>query len=375
MEPHISKLLKNFEDDGCGLYLEPARIKLDRRQAIQALGLTATAALAVSAAPKAAAFAASAAQAVMPGGAGFKAVAYNHINYQVADYAKVRDFYVNLFGMKVAWDDGKQCSVEFGDPPNAIYIRPLTRPLDRPAGTGPSANWTAQMGQGNVDHLAFSIENFQLDSVKAELIRRGLNPTPDGPFAWGIKDPSGLTVQICATKGVFPGQASPTAKESDGTKNLSAIPGPDGKGFKAYAVSHLVLNVPDVDQSREFYTDLLGMKVIYYRPGDVFGVDYSGGPVCFLRFGENTLYLRKSLHPEHKPYIAHFAPVVENFNQAAVKAELERRGYKPEPDSKYGWSIKDPAGMRVEVAGKGLPEHVGSDCNGGNVNCPGGPDK
>jgi catechol 2,3-dioxygenase-like lactoylglutathione lyase family enzyme len=135
------------------------------------------------------------------------------------------------------------------------------------------------------------------------------------------------------------------------------------------------LQVPDVDQSRDFYTDLLGMKVIYYKPGDVFGVDYGGGPVCFLRFGENTLYLRKSLHPEHKPYIAHFAPVVENYNQAAVKAELERRGYKPEPDSKYGWSIKDPAGMRVEVAGKGLPEHVGSDCNGANSGCPGGPDK
>ncbi len=351
------------------------RGKMDRRQLMQALGIAATGAFAVSAGSKTSAFAASAAQMGSAIGTGFKAVAYNHINYQVADYAKVRDFYVNLFGMKPVWDDGKQCSIEFGDPPNAIYIRPLTRPLDRPAGTGPNANWTAQMGQGNVDHLAFSIENFQLDSVKAELTRRGLNPTADGPFAWGIKDPSGLTVQICATHGVFPGQANPTAKESDGEKNLDAIPKPDGKGYKAYAVSHLVLMVPDVDKSREFYTDLLGMKLIYYKPGDLFGVDTSGGPVCFLKFGENALYLRKSQHPEHKPYIAHFAPAVENYDQAAVKAELIRRGYKPEADSKYGWSIRDPAGMRVEVAGKGLPEHVAGDCNGGNAACPGGPDK
>ena len=84
---------------------------------------------------------------------------------------------------------------------------------------------------------------------------------------------------------------------------------------------------------------------------------------------------RQSQHPEHKPYIAHFAPAVENYDQAAVKAELIRRGYKPTPDSKYGWSIHDPAGMRVEVAGKGLPEHVAGDCNGGNAQCPGGPDK
>jgi catechol 2,3-dioxygenase-like lactoylglutathione lyase family enzyme len=351
------------------------RGKIDRRLLMQALGIAATGALAVSATSKTAVFAASAAQMGSATGTGFKAVAYNHINYQVADYAKVRDFYVSLFGMKHVWDDGKQCSVEFGDPPNAIYIRPLTRPLDRPAGAGPNANWTAQMGQGNVDHLAFSIENFQLDSVKAELTRRGLNPQPDGPFAWTIKDPSGLTVQICATHGVFPGQALPTAKESDGEKNLDAIPKPDGKGYKANAVSHLVLMVPDVDKSRDFYTDLFGMQVIYYKPGDVFGVDTPGGPVCFLKFGENALYLRKSQHPEHKPYIAHFAPAVENYDQAAVKAELIRRGYKPEADSKYGWSIRDPAGMRVEVAGKGLPEHVAGDCNGANVNCPGGPDK
>ncbi len=346
---------------------------LNRRQLIR-LSLTATAALAASAASRTSAFAALPAPE-SPGGAAFKTVAYNHIDYQVPDYAKVREFYVNLFGMKPVWDDGKQCSVEFGDPPNAIYIRPLLQPLDRPRGEGRTANWTSQMGQGNVGHLAFSIEDFRLDSVKAELNRRGLDPKPDGPYAWTIADPSGYRVQICATRGVFPGQASPSAKESDGTRNLDKIAGPDGKGYKAYAVSHLVLMVADVDKARDFYTDLLGMKVIYYKPGDAFGVDSTGGPLCFLRFGENTLYLRKSLHPQNKSYVAHFAPAVENYDQAAVKAALERRGYKPQPDTKYGWSIQDPAGMRVEVAGKGLPEHVGGDCNGSNAGCPGGPDK
>jgi catechol 2,3-dioxygenase-like lactoylglutathione lyase family enzyme len=231
------------------------------------------------------------------------------------------------------------------------------------------------MGQGNVDHFAFSIEKFELEPVGAELKRRGLDPKPDGAYAWSIKDPCGTTIQICATHGVFPGAAAPTAQESDGTKNLSAMPKPDEKSFRAYGVSHLVYNVPDVDQSRDFYMGLLGMKLVYYKPGGVFGVDAPGGPVCFLKFGENYLYLRKSQHPENKPYVAHFAMAVENYNQAAVKAELERRGYKPQPDGKYGWSIQDPAGMRTEVAGRGLPEHVGGDCNGGNASCPGGPDK
>ena len=91
----------------------------------------------------------------MAGGMALKAVSYNHINYQVSDYAKVRDFYVNVFGMKLVYDDGKQCSVECGDPPNAIYIRPLNKPLDRAPG-----NWSEQMGQGNVDHFAFSHRKF-----------------------------------------------------------------------------------------------------------------------------------------------------------------------------------------------------------------------
>ncbi len=342
MEPHLSK--KPRESSG---------EKLDRRELIR-MGLSATTVFAATAVTDIGAFAPA---ALASTSTGFKAVAYNHIDYRVPDYAKVRDFYVNLFGMKPVWDDGKQCSVEFGDPPNAIYIRPLTQPPDRPPGEGPSANWTEQMGQGNVGHLAVSVENFQLDSAKSELERRGLKPRPDGPFAWSIFDPSGFLLQICATKGVFPGQASPTAKESDGTQHLDKIPGPDGKGFKAFAVSHCALMVPDVDAARDFYTDLLGMKIIHYRPGLVPVVDRSDGPVCFLRFGENYLYLSKSLHPQNKPYVAHFALAVEDFDRAAVKAKLERRGLKPEPETKLFWTIRDPAGMRLEVAAGGVLEH------------------
>src|SRR6185437_15083592 len=80
--------------------------KIDRRQLMQALGVTATAALAAGAFPEATAFAGSTPQINMAGNTLLKAVSYNHINYTVHDYAKVRDFYVNMFGMKVAYDDG-----------------------------------------------------------------------------------------------------------------------------------------------------------------------------------------------------------------------------------------------------------------------------
>src|SRR5580692_9869464 len=46
---------------------------------------------------------------------GFRTVAINHISYQVNDYAKTRDFYADLMGMKVAADTGTQCFLVLGN--------------------------------------------------------------------------------------------------------------------------------------------------------------------------------------------------------------------------------------------------------------------
>src|ERR1043166_3191254 len=90
MEQIIAKLLNDFEHG-----------KMNRRQLIQSLAMAATAA--------------AAAPAVAAEGKGFKAVTINHISYQVADYARTRDFYVDLLGMKVSGDNGRQCNLSFGD--------------------------------------------------------------------------------------------------------------------------------------------------------------------------------------------------------------------------------------------------------------------
>jgi len=121
----------------------------------------------------------------------FKASAVNHIAYHVADYARSRDFYMDLFGMELRFEDGKKCSVAFGEPEDAIYITPSRRPDKKPC----------------VDHLGISIKGFNLLTVEGELKRLGLNPEPDGDYAWTIFDPDGYKIQVCAEKGVFPGAA------------------------------------------------------------------------------------------------------------------------------------------------------------------------
>lgn len=160
MEHIMAKLLNDFENG-----------KMNRRQLIQALALTATAASAASAAPAAAA-----------AGKGFKAIAVNHISYGVADYARTRDFYSDLLGMKVTYDDGKQCYLTFGDQKDCIIARKTKQADNKPY----------------VDHLAYTIDNWNKDAVEAELKGRGLQPQPDSKYAWTIHDPDGYVIQICA---------------------------------------------------------------------------------------------------------------------------------------------------------------------------------
>ncbi len=310
--------------------------KTDRRQMLQALGLIATGAFAASVIPKAAAaFAASAAQSAAGGGKAFPVTTVNHLALAAANYARSRDFYVGLFGMRVAWDDGKQCALEFGSltSPNGMYIRPL-RPGEKPT----------------IGHMAFGIPNFisQKAAMKAELERRGVkNVRPDGERGWSCDDPAGYLLNIWVPekdKAMFPGAAGPceiaasekcTAAWEAGQKNLNAAPKPNSKSFRATSYSFIVLNVPDVSK-------------------------------------QNTLVLRKLGNPADKPYCNRFGFAVEN-SADAVAAELKRRGFKPKPDSKLSWSIVDPDGYQIGVSGSGFSEHIANDCHGSSAACPGGP--
>ncbi len=317
--------------------------KTDRRQILQALGLIATGAFAASAIPKtAAALAAGVAQEAARAGRAFSVTTVNHLNLTSANYAKSRNFYVDLFGMRVAWDDGHQCALEFGDhkSPNGMYIRPLTKPGEKPA----------------IGHMAFGIPNFmsQKAAMKAELERRGVkNIRSDGEVGWSCDDPAGYPLNIWVPekdKAMFPGAAGPCAVVTSekckaaweaGQKNLHAAPKPTGKSFQPIGYSFIILNVPDVSKERDFYRDLLGMKVISETQGP--------NGECFLRFGQNTLRLRHLSNRAGKPYCNQFGFAVET-SRDNVEAELERRGFKPNRDSD-SWTIADPDGYDVGVTG------------------------
>jgi catechol 2,3-dioxygenase-like lactoylglutathione lyase family enzyme len=155
MEHLITKLVSDFE-----------RGRMTRRQFVESLAVIAASAPSAS----------GAAVEV----AAFKAIAVNHISYGVADYARTRDFYAGLFGMQVRGDNGKQCSLGFGD--SFIVVRHTEQPG----------------GQPYVDHFAITIDNWNGAAVETELKRRGLDPRPDGETSFLIKDPDGFELQISA---------------------------------------------------------------------------------------------------------------------------------------------------------------------------------
>jgi catechol 2,3-dioxygenase-like lactoylglutathione lyase family enzyme len=154
METVIAKLLQDFEHG-----------KMNRRQLIQSLSLAAVAVAA--AAPKA--------MAAKP----LEALYVNHISYSVNDYKKVRDFYVDLLGMKITEDDGKQCRLVFGT--NILIPRNRAAP-----------------GQARVDHISYTVANWdaEKDGLEEELKRRGLQYTGSAKTSFQVKDPEGMGVQF-----------------------------------------------------------------------------------------------------------------------------------------------------------------------------------
>jgi len=341
--------------------------QIDRRKLLKTFGWTVYAVVGGNIFPEAVrAFAGSASKGMPAGATVFPVTTINHLSCAVADYAKSRDFYVDLFDMRLVWDNGKGCALEFGSmtSPNGIYIRSVSKPDEKPT----------------VNHIAYGLKNFMSykSDMKAELDRRQLtNIRPDSEVGWICNDPKGYMLNVVPEKdkAMFPGAASPcdvaaskkcTDAAAEGLKNLEAPPKPGGKGFKANYYSYVTLNVPKdaIESEMEFYRDMFGMKVIYHQSNE--------NPEAFLRFGQNTLFLRPTEGSNEKPYCNHFGFVVENFNREKVKAELERRGLSPKAESKLAWTVSDPDGFQISIAAAGLPEHLAKDCRGESSSCPAG---
>jgi len=214
MESVVAALLRDFESG-----------KLTRRQLVQTLALIAVGSPVGSAVAQSVA----AAPAPTPSGTPWKTVFLDHISFQVSDYKKSTDFYTDLMGWKVLKDTGTQANIDINGI-GGIIIRNRRRPADAAAtaGSQPAQPTTqppptrtdsatraggASMAQpsrppitGVIDHVSWGIEPWDTETVRGELLKRGLTPREDtgnrgsmetSPFkSFHVKDPDGWDLQI-----------------------------------------------------------------------------------------------------------------------------------------------------------------------------------
>jgi catechol 2,3-dioxygenase-like lactoylglutathione lyase family enzyme len=117
----------------------------------------------------------------------------------------------------------------------------------------------------------------------------------------------------------------------------------EGKGFQAVAVNHVSYVVADYTKTRDFYADLLGMKV-----------SHDDGKQCYMSFGD-TFLLPRNARPDGKtPSVSHIAYTIDHWDQKAVETELVRRGHKPRVDTEDSFHITDPDGFDLQISGKNM---------------------
>jgi catechol 2,3-dioxygenase-like lactoylglutathione lyase family enzyme len=144
----ISRLLETYEKG-----------KISRRKLVQGLALLAAGSGAAEA-------------------AGFQGNRVNHVSLQVSNLQRSTDFYQRVFGCTVNKRDGNNQLV-FGK--DFLVLRE-----GKPA--------------AKVDHFAIGVDNFNKDSVTADLKTRGATPIDQqgGGFGFHVLDPDGFPVQISA---------------------------------------------------------------------------------------------------------------------------------------------------------------------------------
>ncbi len=111
----------------------------------------------------------------------------------------------------------------------------------------------------------------------------------------------------------------------------------EAPGLTATGIDHVSVLVSDVERSAKFYQDLFGLSVL--------STDKEHG---IVRMGRKRIIV--SIRKE-KPYgtVDHFGVGVENFNKAAVTQLLQKRGLSPSENWQYGFYVKDPDGMNVQI--------------------------
>ena len=113
--------------------------------------------------------------------------------------------------------------------------------------------------------------------------------------------------------------------------------GAQGLVIRGTGIDHVSLLVRDLQRSAAFYQQVFGMTPVSEdKPNKIF------------RLGlKRTLVSLRQEPPAG--IVDHFAITIENFNREAVTEALKPHGLTPQENVQFGFHIKDPDGVNVQI--------------------------
>lgn len=118
-----------------------------------------------------------------------------------------------------------------------------------------------------------------------------------------------------------------------GVSSAAAQPGP----LRGTGIDHVSILVTDLQRSAAFYQRVFGLTQVS-----------EDKPNRILRLGTNRTIV--SLRYEGPSGVTdHFAISVENFNRDAATEQLKQHGLTPAQNVQFGFHVKDPDGVVVQV--------------------------
>lgn len=109
--------------------------------------------------------------------------------------------------------------------------------------------------------------------------------------------------------------------------------------FAARGIDHISIQVSDLRRSIEFYQKIFGLAILN-----------EDTPNAIVRMGVTKTIV--SLH--QKPplgIVDHFAIAIDNFNTESATATLQGHGLTPQTNLDYGFHVRDPEGVPVQIVG------------------------
>jgi catechol 2,3-dioxygenase-like lactoylglutathione lyase family enzyme len=296
---------------------------------------------------------------------GWKTVWLDHLNYQCVDYKKAAAFYATLMGWKVRSDDGKQVVLDIGENSGGIIIRGGLAAPPPAAITDAGLGVSRPKVQAVFDGFAWGIDQWDTDTVKRELEKRGLKPVADHHGsdyrAFRVKDPDGFDVAI-----------------TNGTKALrrktpanAKLPAPapfEPTGWNTLYLDHISFETPDYRRSAAFYQALLGWDV---RPGNgqaSIQIGTIGGAIIRGNAAARAAARDNTAPPTTGgAAIGHISFGIENWNTERVREELIKRDVvyvnregkrEPRPDmtgTLESFHVPDAMGWDLQIGNKIAP--------------------